>query len=88
MKAVFAPSFDRSLKKIFRRHPELRSTFWEKVKLFQQSPFHTSLRTHSLGGKLNRLRSFSITHEIRVIFEFTPDGNAVFTDIGEHKEVY
>jgi len=88
MKALFSPSFNRSLRSILKKQPELRDTFWRKVELFQESPFHPSLKNHTLGGKLKRLRSFSITREIRVVFEFTPEGNALFTDIGDHDEVY
>ncbi len=88
MNIVFSVSFKRSLRSFFRKHPELRETFENKAKLFAENPFHPSLKTHNLGGTLDGMRSFSITHDYRVIFEFMPDGSALFSHVGTHDEVY
>jgi len=39
-------------------------------------------------GKLQDLWSFSVEHDVRVIFYFTVDNNVIFIDIGKHDEVY
>jgi len=88
MKILFTPSFTRALRTLWKKNPELENVFWKKVEIFHHSPFHTSLKTHNLGGKLKGLRSFSLTKDIRIVFEFMPDGTALFSNIGDHDEVY
>ena len=63
-------------------------TFAKKLEIFQNDPFDPLLRTHNLKGDLKAYRSFSVTHEIRVVFKFTDEGFALFTDIGTQDEVY
>jgi len=50
--------------------------------------FEPQLKTHKLTGKLQDLWSFSIDYDLRVIFYFVNETNAVFVDIGSHDEVY
>jgi hypothetical protein len=44
--------WDERFKKIYskwiRRHPELKAQFAKKIVLFEEDPFHLSLKTHTL----------------------------------------
>jgi mRNA-degrading endonuclease YafQ of YafQ-DinJ toxin-antitoxin module len=64
--------------------------FWESVSYIIENPFHPSLKTHKLSGRLKNLYSFSVTFDIRIILYFTKDKppKAVFIDFGSRDEVY
>ncbi len=80
MKIYYHPQFLKSYKlldKKIKRKAEV------KEKIFRDSPFNDSLKTHKLGGKLKNQWSFSVDNKHRIIFEF--DGrDVIFIDIGTH----
>lgn len=80
--------FKKSFKKWSRKHPDLAKFFKEKLILFQNSPFDTSLKTHSLGGYLKDFWAISINYEHRLIFKFMKPDEVLLIDIGTHDEVY
>jgi len=86
-------SFSASFKKAFGKRIKgtlLEETFWKALDIFIADPFTMKLKTHKLSGKLRGLWSFSIEHDLRVIFYFTNDKprKAVLVDIGSHDNVY
>ena len=85
----FATSFTRVFKKKIKNRKEIENLFWECVDIFIENPFHNSLKTHKLSGKLKNLWGFSIEYNLRVIFYFENNKTqAIFVDIGSHNEVY
>lgn len=90
MEVTFSSSFRKSMKKKIRINPLLENDFWICLELFVSDPFHPSLKTHKLSGKLKPLWSFSIDYSHRVVFYFTESKpvKAVLVDIGTHEEVY
>lgn len=84
----FSSSFRRVFKKVIKGNVDLETMFWQKLEQFTINPFNQSLKTHKLSGKLNKLWSFSVDYDVRVLFYFTEDGKTVFVDIGSHDEVY
>ena len=88
IRVSFGSPFKRAFKKRVKGNPELESKFWKKLELFKNNPFELSLRTHKLSGKLKDLWSFSLEYDVRVIFYFTDNGDAVLVDIGNHDQVY
>ncbi len=88
MKIIFTSAFKRALKKQIRRDPELDAIFRKKVAIFQNDPYESSLQTHKLKGNLAGSLAFSLTFKLRVVFEFTEEGYAQFSDIGTHDQVY
>jgi len=88
MNVAFSSSFQRAFRKRIERSPAMEERFWTRVEWFADDPFDPRLRTHKLSGELSDLWSFSITYDVRVIFYFTGEDNAVFVDIGSHDEVY
>lgn len=52
-----------------------------------KDPHSSSLKTHKLRGELAGYYSFSVSYNLRILFEFINDREAGFIDIGTH-EVY
>lgn len=57
----------------------------QKLQQFLNDPFNPQLKTHKLSGKLNKYWSFSITYQIRIMFEFIDSKSVGLVDIGTHK---
>lgn len=87
IKVSYSKRFERIYKKQISNKPVLEEVF-QKLEIFIHHPFHHSLKTHRLSGKLDGYWSFSIEYNLRVIFYFNEDNNAVFADFGTHDEVY
>ncbi len=87
-KIIFSKSFVRALNKLLSGNPDLENQIKNKLEIFRNNPFDPTLRTHKLKGKLSDYRSFSITGDLRIVFEFTEEGYALLSDIGTHDEVY
>ncbi len=88
MEVSFSSSFRRAFKKTIKVNSELEVRFWQKIEIFIVDPFDTSLKSHKLSGNLKDLWSFSLGYTERILFYFTDTGNAVFTDIDSHDEIY
>ena len=58
------------------------------MNLFSQDPFHPSLRTHKLTGKLEGFWVFTVAYDCWVVFAFLENKEVLFIDIGGHDEVY
>lgn len=81
MEVSFSSSFKRVFKKRIKPNVNLETRFWQKLEQFIVDPFHPSLKTHKLSGKLRGLWSFSVDYDERVLFYFTEDQKAVLVDI-------
>ncbi len=80
--------FRKAFKRKVRGNKNLEARFRNRVAIFQENPFDPRLKTHRLSGQLQGLWSFSIDHDVRVIFSFVDPSRALFVDIGTHEEVY
>lgn len=87
MKIDFHPNFRRAYKKRILNNQKLVEKVKERVKIFQENPQNPLLRDHALAGSKFKYRSFSITGDIRIIYE-QQDNKIVFHDIGTHNQVY
>ena len=56
----------------------------KKIKLFKNPQNHKVLKVHKLHGRLGGCYAFSITHSMRVIFEYTTKSEVLFHDVGGH----
>lgn len=82
--------------KKFRQHysnrifPSLKLSdrFLERLKIFSKNPNNSVLNDHSLQGELKNCRAFSITSDIRVIYQIIGDNAVRFVNIGTHEQVY
>lgn len=85
---AFENSFKRSYRRKISGNQERQKRFKQKLALFQNNPFESSLRTHKLSGKLQELWSFSVEYDLRIVFYFVDENKVVFLDIGTHDEIY
>ena len=78
---LYSPVFQKEFKKL----PDiLRQIAKKRLALFLQNPFHSSLRSHKLEGKLQGLFAFSIDYDHRVLFEIVAQNTIRLLRIGNH----
>ena len=64
-----------------------------RLKLLSGNPFHPSLKTHKLKGKLSGAWACTVEYDCRIIFDFqnnsdTGEKEILLIDVGSHDEVY
>ncbi len=84
MEIRFSVDFRKRYNKL---NGKVKKAFHQRLKLFTQDTHHLLLRDHTLSGKLQRHRAFSVTGDIRVVY-YIHNGIAYFVDIGTHNQVY
>ena len=85
---IWGSRFKRAYKKVAVANPELKSKAAEALETFVDNPYHPSLRTHKLSGRLKGLWAFVVAYDCRVVFQFLDDQDVLLIDIGKHDEVY
>ena len=80
--------FLKNFNKRIKPNKKLSNKFDKRVTLFINNPHHPLLRTHQLTGTKQNLHAFSITGDIRVIYQLISPSDAIFIDIGSHNQVY
>ncbi|TRZ48514.1 hypothetical protein D4S03_09755 [bacterium] len=88
MIAEYSKRFNKNFRKRIASNPKLASQFINRLQLLANDPSHPTLKLHKLTGKLNHLHSFSLTGDIRVLFEKISDKEIFLYDIGSHNQVY
>jgi len=64
-----------------------KRTVIHALELFQDDPFHPSLRNHAIRDKMSGKRSIAVNNDLRIVF--TEHGQDVtLLAIGTHAEVY
>lgn len=71
-----------------RLPPEIQEIAEAREQIFRTDAFDSRLRTHKLSGRLKDLWAFSITRDIRIVFEFLEADEVLFHSIGPHEVVY
>ncbi len=69
-KLIFTESYEKKVKKILKKHPELISQYSKVLKLLEINPNHPSLRLHRLKGELSEIYSISINISYRITIDF------------------
>ncbi len=87
MKIHFTKDFKKAYQKRIQSNANLDKRFEARYDLFESDPTNPILLDHSLSGKLQGHRAFSVTGDIRVIYYIFED-IAYFIDIGTHNQVY
>jgi mRNA-degrading endonuclease YafQ of YafQ-DinJ toxin-antitoxin module len=86
IKTIYVTShFERQYQKLPR---SAQVAAEKKERVFRSDAFDPCLGTHKLKGKLRGLWAFSVTRDIRIIFEFLNGDEVLFHDIGPHSTVY
>ena len=79
--------FENHFKKRISPHVVLLKQFEHRLRLFMNGERGYPLHDHALSGKLKGRRAFSVSGDIRVIYEELEEAY-VFLDIGTHSQVY
>jgi addiction module RelE/StbE family toxin len=92
-KLVFSSSFNRAFKGLIREKRGIESKIAEKLKLLETDPFHPSLKTHKLKGKLSGVWACTVEYDCRIVFNLVKNSDSqedeiYLIDIGSHDEVY
>lgn len=87
MNINYHKNFLKSYKKRILPNSSLDKKFKERLKLFIEDKSNSILKDHSLKGKKSEYRAFSITGDIRAVYEKVSDG-ILLHDIGTHNQVY
>jgi len=87
MKVLLHKNFIKNYSKRIKPYVQLHKQYEKRFSLFLNDPFDVRLKNHRLKGSENKLRSFSISGDIRVIYS-ERNGSIVFLDIGSHNQVY
>ena len=78
-------------KKIVKLSQKEFSKFKERITLFRKNKNHALLKTHKLKGELKNFSAFSVTGDIRIIFQeevFNDKVQITLRDVGTHSDVY
>lgn len=81
MKIIYTSKFARAYKKL---SVDIKLIAEKKEKIFRKNPHDVRLRTHKLKGDLGEFWSFSVSYQIRIIFEFGDDDTIYFHTVGQH----
>ena len=83
---VLHREFKKSFKRLSERH---QTKTLEVIRRFSSSPHDPILKNHALTGRMQGLRSISVTGDCRIIFEELDGYVLVFLlDVGSHENVY
>ena len=87
---IIQPSgkYNRMYCTLVHKQPEITIVVLEKVRLFRKNPDDTQLKNHKLKKRLSGKYAFSITDDIRIVYEWIGKNTARFLAIGGHAEVY
>jgi len=82
MQITYSKKYLRQFKKLPR---DVQVTAVRRVKdFFLADPFHPTLLTHKLSGRLKEFWAFSIDKKYRIIFEFSGRESVNFLFVGDH----
>jgi mRNA interferase YafQ len=85
---IWGSSFKKAYRRIVAFNPDLKPKIVQALNIFIENPYHPSLRTHKLSGKLKGLWAFVVAYDCRIVFQFLDEKNILLIDIGKHDEVY
>lgn len=81
-------TFDKHYKKRIKTNSKLHLKAKQRISLFTKNPNHYLLKNHQLTGTKKHYHAFSITGDIRVVYQLLNKNTALLTDIGSHNQVY
>lgn len=87
MKIKYHRTFQKNFKKRILPHLKLVAKFKERLNLKLKDPTNPLLKNHRLKGEKSKYLSFSISGDIRVIYQIK-DEVLLLYDIGTHNQVY
>lgn len=85
MKIIFYRDF---LKRYWKLRLAEQKRTDERMRLFQQNPFHPLLGNHALNHQYGGCRSINITGDLRAVYEEVAPQTVHFVTLGTHTELY
>ena len=90
---VWSVAFVRAFKRAVRRQPELRAKVERSLQRLAEDPFHPTLHSHKLKGKLAGAWACTVDYDNRLLFEFvlnpeSGEEEILLLTMGTHDEVY
>lgn len=83
-----AGKFNQQLDEIRFEDPELEAEINKRICWFHKNPHDTRLDNHILTKRMAGKWAFSITDDIRIVYEWLSKTTVRFLAIGIHKRVY
>ncbi len=88
IKIQYSKQFLKHFDKRINPYLRISEKFDNRIALFSENPDNPLLHNHPLKGTKLGLWSFSITGDVRVIYQKTSDNSILLLDIGTHNQVY
>ena len=88
LKIQFSGEFVSYYKSLIKKHPSLIKETTKRINWFRKNQQDTRLRNHLLKRKMKGKFAFSITDDIRIVYEWLGKSTVRFLAIGEHEKVY
>lgn len=85
MTVSFHKAFDRQYKNL---PASQKGRVKSSLLLFQQDPFHPSLRNHPLKGEWAQYRSISAGGDLRLHYRMLSETESLFIAVGGHSQLY
>lgn len=88
IKVKWAGKFNKLLDELYVENPELELEVIKRIQWFRSNPDDTRLDNHPLTKRLEGKWAFSITDNIRIVYEWLGKTTVRFLAIGGHGKVY
>jgi mRNA-degrading endonuclease YafQ of YafQ-DinJ toxin-antitoxin module len=88
VKIDFTSRFNSMYSAVLEKKPELKEEVFKRVNWFRRRPDDQRLDNHALRKRMNGKWAFSITDDIRIVYEWKTKNVVRFLAIGGHKKVY
>jgi len=86
---IFTEQYTRKAAKFIKNHPDIENQYAKTLQLLEVNPHHTSLRLHTLNGKLDGLYSVSINLKYRITLTMIiTEKEIILVNVGDHSQVY
>ena len=80
--------YDQLYRNLIQNDSELKDRIIALINLFEKNPNDTRLSNHALTKKMKGKWAFSITDDIRIVYEWISQTTVCFLAIGPHNKVY
>ena len=86
-----SPGFMRAARRLIKKNPGVAPFLHAAMASLAEDAHHPALRAHKLKGELAGSCACSVSHNLRIIFEFVQHEGAeaiLLESVGTHDEVY
>lgn len=87
-KMKFSGDFNSNYRKLIEDDPLLQDIIADTIKIFEKNTSDTRLHNHQLRKRMKGKWAFSVTEDIRIVYEWTGKETVRFLAIGTHEDVY